>query len=283
MVSFYNLTINDVEAILHEYSLEKYRVLQLWNGIYKQGIHRLQDISTFPISLRNTLKQVLSLERLKILDVVTSQDGSSKFLMELSDGNSIESVLIPECGYYTLCVSSQVGCAMNCKFCCTGYNGYRRNLSIGEIVGQYLLAKDFMNDWPVSNTKPKIVRNIVFMGMGEPLHNYDNVCKAITILIDQQGLNLSTHHITVSTCGIPDKILSLAKDLTINLAISLHATNDRLRSKLMPINNRFPLKDLLKTCRDYYKITGKSITFEYILIRDINDNISDAPKLLENY
>ena len=280
-VNFYDLDISDLENILSNIRVERYRTKQLWVDVYRNGKKSFGEISTLSNVLRDNISGIISVKRLQVVDIKESDDGTQKILIMLDDGNFIESVLIPRDEYYAICVSSQVGCAMGCKFCCTGYHGFERNLTVGEIVGQYMIAKDLLCDWPVSKTLPKKVKNVVFMGMGEPLLNCENVIKAIKVLSNDSGLGVSQHCVTVSTCGIFNKIKCVSECLNVNLAISLHAANDVLRSKLMPINRKYPLDKLLSTCKEYCKNSGKIITFEYMLINDINDSIDDAKELVK--
>ena len=209
-----------------------------------------------------------------------SEDGCVKFGFVLDDGNLIESVLIPEPDRNTLCISCQVGCAMNCSFCLTATMGFTRNLSPAEIVNQVCAVSDFLRNEPKSQLiGPDRVTNLVFMGMGEPLNNLENVIKSISILTEQRGLDLTSRRITVSTCGIAPKMHLLGEATDVNLAISLHAVDDETRSRIMPVNKRYPLAELLQACRDFPMPRRKRIMFEYILLAGINDSDEDAHKL----
>lgn len=274
---FYDLSFEELETFFIQADLPKYRAKQVWLFVYKQGISDFNSMTNLPLSLRQLLSETFILERLKIEKVSTSEDKTKKILVRCLDGNTFEAVIIPEKDYFTVCVSSQIGCNMGCKFCCTGSQKMIRNISTGEIVMQFLLAKDLIQDWKKNVKK---LKNIVFMGMGEPLLNLDNVTKAIKILTSTDGLEISRHHITISTCGIVPNIKKCAKELKVNLALSLHAIDDESRSSLMPINKKFPLKEVLKACREYSLLTKTKITFEYILIDGVNDSEQDAKKLV---
>jgi 23S rRNA (adenine2503-C2)-methyltransferase len=197
-------------------------------------------------------------------------DGVRKYLFTLEDGEAVESVLIPDEGRNTLCVSTQVGCAMGCEFCLTGTFKLKRNLTTAEIINQVCAAK-----------KDAEIRNIVFMGMGEPLQNLDNLVRAIDIMLDGNGLQLSNRRITVSTCGLVPQMAELGSRVTINLAVSLNATTDELRSQIMPINRKYPLKELLKACREFPLPSSRKITIEYVMIGGLNDSLEDAKRLLK--
>jgi len=274
---FYDLTLEDLETFFLDAELPKYRAKQIWLYVYKQGIVDFNLMTNLSLTLRKFLTDTFILERLDIKNISTSEDKTKKILIKCLDGNTFEAVIIPEKDYFTVCVSSQIGCNMGCKFCCTGSQKMIRNLSAGEIVMQFLLAKDLIQDWSKDIKK---LKNIVFMGMGEPLLNFDNVAKAIKILTSSDGLEISRRHITVSTCGIVPNIKKCAKDLKVNLALSLHAVDDDSRSTLMPINKKFPIKEVLKACREYSILTKTKITFEYILINGVNDSEKDAKKLV---
>ncbi len=205
-----------------------------------------------------------------------------KFAFSLDQGAAVESVLIPEKGRHTLCVSSQAGCAMGCRFCLTGAMGLCRNLRPGEIVGQVLAVLEYMIDAGVVRTTPReLINNLVFMGMGEPLANYDNLIAALRILMDERGLEFTERRITVSTCGIVPRIRDLGRDVRVNLAVSLHAADDETRSRLMPVNRAYGVDDLLDACRGFPLPGKKVILFEYILLKGINDAAGDARRLAE--
>ena len=259
---------------------EKSRAKQIWHWIYHHGETNINEMTTISNDLRQEISKLYKVERPLIEENQLSKDGTQKWLIKLEDGNLIETVFIPESNRGTLCVSSQVGCTLNCKFCFTGTQKLVRNLSTQEILSQLLLARDQLSDWPNSNQRK--ISNIVFMGMGEPLYNYDNVKRSALIMGDKEGLKLSTKRITLSTSGIVPQILDWGNEVDSRLAISLHATNDDLRNNIVPINKKYPLKDLIKACQDYPRAkNSKRITFEYVMLKGVNDSVSDAKKLVK--
>ena len=253
--------------------IKAYRAMQILKWIYECQADSFAEMTNINKGLREQLAQHFTISRLKCVATEKSTDGTVKYLYELKDGNRIESVLIPERNHYTLCISSQVGCAQGCRFCLTARSGFIRNLSVGEITAQ---VRDIMRQ-----TKgAKRLTNIVFMGMGEPLANYPNVIKAIQVLTDNTyGLRFAHRRVTVSTAGVVPKIIRLGQDAQVNLAVSLNATNNPCRSRLMPINRIYPIEDLLSACRRFPLKKGRRITFEYILIKGINDARDDAIRL----
>jgi len=259
---------------------EKFRAKQIWHWIYHHGEINIDRMTTISYELRKEISKFYKIERPIIEEHQVSKDGTRKWLIKLEDDNLIETVFIPETNRGTLCVSSQVGCTLNCKFCFTGTQKLVRNLSAKEILSQLLLARDQLSDWPNSNQRK--ISNIVFMGMGEPLYNYDNVKKSALIMGDKEGLKLSTKRITLSTSGIVPQILDWGNEVDSRLAISLHATNDELRNDIVPINKKYPLKELIKACQDYPRAkNSKRITFEYVMLKGVNDSISDAKSLVK--
>ena len=259
---------------------EKFRSKQLWHWLYFRGETDFDKMTTVSKDLRKKLKDHFIIRRPKVKSHQISKDGTQKWLLELNDSNLIETVFIPEENRGTLCVSSQVGCTLNCKFCFTGTQKLVRNLTSSEIISQLLLAKDNLSDWP--NGKDRKISNIVFMGMGEPLYNYENVKNAAEIMGDKEGIQLSTKRITLSTSGIVPEIIKWGNEVDSRLAISLHATNDELRNDIVPINKKFPLKDLIKACREYPRSkNSKRITFEYVMLKGVNDTAQDARKLVK--
>jgi len=258
---------------LTERDIAVYRAEQILKWIYLRqadGFDAMTDISK---EIRTMLAQHFVIGRLGVEEIETSRDGSRKYLFKLSDGKRIESVLIPERDHYTLCVSSQVGCAQGCLFCLTAAGGFERNLTRAEIIGQVRDVKNELDD-------SELLRNIVFMGMGEPLANYQNLISALDTITDNDaGLRFATRRITVSTAGLVARFPALGRDTKVNLAISLNATDNNTRSRLMPINRHYPLEVLLEACRRYPLPAGKRITFEYILLKGINDSEADARRL----
>jgi 23S rRNA (adenine2503-C2)-methyltransferase len=250
-----------------------YRAEQILKWVYLHQADTFEVMTDVSKQMRALLSQHFIINRLHKLHIETSKDGSQKYLFRLNDDKHIESVLIPERDHYTLCVSSQVGCAQGCQFCLTATGGYERNLAAGEIVAQ---VRDIQNDL---DDTPRL-RNIVFMGMGEPLANYHNLVSALKIITDNDyGLRFASRRVTVSTAGLVPKLPALGRDTNVNLAVSLNATDNETRNRLMPINRKYPLERLLEACRDYRVAPGRMITFEYILIKGINDSQDDARRL----
>ena len=262
----------EMEEWARQHGLPAYRGRQIHSWLFRRLAGSFDDMSDLPKSLRSLLAREATLNNLRLIDSLSSEDGTRKYLFELRDGMSIESVLIPERNHWTLCVSSQVGCAMGCRFCLTGSQGFKRNLSTAEIVDQVIQVK-------LSMEAPERLTNIVLMGMGEPLANYENVVKALRILENETGMNFSHRKITLSTSGLVPEMVRLGNDITVNLAVSLNATDDETRSSLMPVNRRYPIKKLLDVCRAFPLPNRRMITFEYILIDGINDRKEDAHRL----
>lgn len=289
-LSRYRLT-----STMLELGEKKFRADQLWRSIYNEVAESFDDMSTLSKPFRKSLSEKYSISTLEQAMLVTSKDGStSKALYKLHDGELIETVLMRyetdghRRNRKTACISTQAGCALGCTFCATGQQGFRRNLSVGEIVAQVIemeriaRAEDLAQMDEGKRTKGEIqgVTNVVFMGMGEPLANYKNVMAAIRVLNDGQGLNIGARHITVSTVGLIPQILQLAEEeLQINLAISLHAPDNNTRSQTMPINQRYPVEDLIRACHKYADATGRRIFFEYVLLKEQNDSLEQAQKL----
>ncbi len=259
-----------------------FRGRQIMAWIYRPGVKEFSQMTDLAKVFREVLRKNAYLSEFADPIIERSEDGCIKFAFRLEDGKRIESVLIPEEDRNTLCVSSQVGCAMNCSFCLTGTMGFIRNLIPSEIVNQVCAVRDFLIAEPPENLiGPVEVTNIVFMGMGEPLNNFDNLITALSILTEQKGLDFAGRKITVSTCGIIPQIRPLGELSTVNLAISLHAIDDATRNKLMPINTRYSLDDLFKACRNFPMPKRRRIMFEYILLKGINDSDEDACMLAE--
>jgi 23S rRNA m2A2503 methyltransferase len=253
-----------------------FRGRQLLTWIYKVGIIDFAQMTDLAKEFRGILAGSAIMSRFSDVQVECSRDGAVKFAFLLEDGCLIESVLIPEEDRTTLCVSSQVGCAMGCDFCLTGAMGFIRNLATAEIVNQVCAVRD----WALAHDKGPLT-NLVFMGMGEPLANFDHLLDAISIFTEQRGLDFSNRRITVSTCGLVPQMRKLGDLTDVNLAVSLHAANDEVRSRLMPINNRYPLAELIETCRTYRQKRRKRIMFEYTLLDGINDSDHDAEQLAD--
>jgi 23S rRNA (adenine2503-C2)-methyltransferase len=257
-----------------------FRAKQLWHWLYWRGASRFDDMSNIPKGLRTSLAERYSLARPDVSALQLSDDGTRKWLLRFGDGREAECVHIPEADRGALCVSSQVGCTLSCAFCHTGTQKLVRNLDASEIVGQMLVARDTIGEWP-SPPEGRMVSNVVMMGMGEPLFNYDTVATALRIFMDHEGISLSRRRITLSTAGVVPMIRRLGEELAVNLAVSLHAVRDDLRDELVPINKKYPIAELLQACRDYPPASNaRRITFEYVMLKGINDSDSDAHELV---
>ena len=257
------------------------RANQLWRWIYQHGRTDFSDMTDIAKEMRAILEERFAVGRLKMVERQVSNDGTRKYLMELSPGVEVECVFIPDVGRAgALCVSSQVGCTLNCTFCHTGTQNLVRNLTAAEIVGQVIAVKDDLEEWP-SGGEDRRLSNIVFMGMGEPLYNLDNVAKAIDVISDGDGITISRRRTTVSTSGVVPEMKKLGETTSAMLAISLHATNDDLRNELVPINKKYPLTELLDACRRYPGLSNaRRITFEYVMLKGVNDTDAEARELV---
>lgn len=252
---------------------KKFRAEQIFKWLYVDKVMSFDDMTNLSLELRNKLKENYTICNFNILKKQESSDGTKKYLFDVLDGNAIETVLMQYHHGKTVCVSSQIGCKMGCKFCASTGLKFERNLTPGEIVEEVLAVEQDIGEE---------ISNIVFMGIGEPLDNYDNVIKAIRILNNQKGMNIGARHISVSTSGLVPRIYDLANEnIQCTLSISLHATTDEKRSSMMPVNNRYNIAELMKACKDYIKITNKRISFEYALAKDNNDNLDDAKQLVK--
>lgn len=270
----------ELKAILVEVGLEAYRAKQVWHQIYHRGVTSFEDMSTLAKPAREILGEYFVIERPGIDVKQVSTDGTTKWLLKWSDGQQVECVHIPEEDRGTLCVSSQVGCTLTCRFCHTGTQRLVRNLEASEIVGQIMLARDEIGEWPSPNDG-RMISNIVMMGMGEPLFNYDNVSKALKIVMDCEGISLSKRKITLSTSGVVPMIRRCGEELGVNLAVSLHAVTNELRDQIIPLNRKYPIEELLQACRDYPAAANtRRITFEYVMLKGINDTDADARQLV---
>ena len=261
--------------------LKKFRSGQVWHWLYHKGVTSFEEMTTLSKTVREQLRQKFAIKRPMIIEKQTSMDGTIKWLLQFEDGTKAETVFIPEEDRGTLCISSQVGCTLNCSFCHTGTQRLVRNLTPSELVGQILIAFDELSAWP-SAQAGRPVTNIVLMGMGEPLYNLDNVITALKIVMDNEGISISKRRITLSTSGIVPEIYKCGLETDVNLAISLHAVTDDVRNILVPINKKYPIKELLKACREYPGVSNsRRITFEYVMLKGINDSISDAKALIK--
>ena len=261
--------------------LQKFRSGQVWHWLYHKGATSFEEMTTLSKKVRAQLGQTFSIKRPTVSEKQTSIDGTIKWLLEFEDGAKAETVFIPEEDRGTLCISSQVGCTLNCSFCHTGTQKLVRNLSSSELVGQILIAFDELSAWPSAQIGRPLT-NIVLMGMGEPLYNLDNVIKALKIIMDNEGISISKRRITLSTSGIVPEFSRCGLETDVNLAISLHAVTDDVRDILVPINKKYPIKDLLNACREYPGVSNsRRITFEYVMLKGINDSTSDAKALIK--
>ena len=269
------MTAEALAAWLADQGEPSYRAGQIFRWVYGRQIDDFNEMTDLSKNLRAHLSATFSIARLKQADVLISKDGSKKFLFSLADGQAIETVLIPEKGHYTLCISSQVGCAMGCRFCKTAESGFIRNLTRAEILNQVRDASA-----GISPDDSRQLRNIVLMGMGEPLANYDTVVSAVNTLTDTQaGFGLANRRVTLSTSGLVNKMEALGRETAINLAVSLNATDNETRSRLMPINDTYPIETLIEACRKFPLKSRRMITMEYILMKGVNDSRQDAVRL----
>ncbi len=282
MKNLIGLSKEELAAELSALGEKPFRVKQLWQWIYFRGESDFDKMSNLSKDLRAKLKENYTLRRPKIVAEQLSKDKTRKWLLEFDDGQRIETVYIPEEDRGAVCISTQVGCAVGCKFCHTGSQKITRNLTAGEIVAQFMVARDSYGEWPSPTNETRYLSNIVVMGMGEPLHNKEETFKALKILSDGDGIAISKRRITLSTSGIVPNIEAVAAELGVKLAISLHAPNNEKRSQIMPINNRYPIERVLEACQKYQDIMGMSrmITFEYLMLKDFNDTPEDAKELI---
>jgi 23S rRNA (adenine2503-C2)-methyltransferase len=263
----------------------KMRVGQIWQWIYLWGVRDFDLMTNLSKSLREDLKASFVVEVPEVVSKLVSEDGTRKYLVRIAGGHEVEVVYIPETDRGTLCVSSQVGCTLTCSFCHTGTQKLVRNLTAGEIIGQVMMARDDLDEWPeqgAKNTESRLLSNIVLMGMGEPLYNFENVRDAMNIAMDPEGIQLSRRRITLSTSGVVPEIARTAEEIGCQLAVSFHATTDEVRNTLVPINKRWNIEVLLEALRAYPRVSNSErITFEYVMLKDVNDSDEDAYRLLE--
>lgn len=266
----------------------KMRVQQLWHWLYFRGAQSFDEMTSVSKGIRAELAQHFTVDRPEVVAEQISNDGTRKWLLRLPSGDNVqkahevECVYIPETDRGTLCVSSQVGCTLNCAFCHTGTQRLVRNLTAGEIVGQVMVARDRLNDWADREDGTRRVTNIVMMGMGEPLYNFDAVRDALLIVGDNEGIGISRRRITLSTSGVVPNIVRAGEEIGVMLAISLHAVRDELRNELVPLNRKYPIKELLQACRDYPGASNaRRITFEYVMLKGVNDSLDDAKLLVK--
>ncbi|AWJ84186.1 23S rRNA m(2)A-2503 methyltransferase [Azospirillum baldaniorum] len=275
------LSRDELEAEMLSVGLEKFRARQLWHWIYHRGATDFAVMTTLAKPVREKLAESYAVARPTVVRDLKSVDGTRKWLLRMPDGQEVESVHIPEEDRGTLCVSSQVGCTLTCRFCHTGTQRLVRNLDASEIVAQVMLARDALGEWPAP-PDGRMISNIVMMGMGEPLFNYENVAKALKIVMDGDGISISKRRITLSTSGVVPAMKRCGEELNVNLAVSLHAVTDELRDLIMPINRKYPLKELMDACRNYPGLNNaRRITFEYVMLKGVNDSPADARALVK--
>jgi 23S rRNA (adenine2503-C2)-methyltransferase len=267
-------------AEMAEFGAEPFRARQLWHWIYRRGATDFAVMTSLSKPFRDKLAARYVLQRPAISRSLGSVDGTRKWLLRFADGEEVETVHIPEDDRGTLCVSSQVGCTLTCSFCHTGTQRLVRNLASEEIVGQVMIARDALGEWP-SPQDDRQVTNIVLMGMGEPLYNYENVAAALKVIMDGEGLSISRRKITLSTAGVVPMIRRCGAELAVNLAVSMHAVRDDIRDRLVPLNRKYPIAELLDACRTYPGASNaRRITFEYVMLKGINDSPADARELV---
>ena len=264
----------------------KMRVGQIWQWIYQKGVRDFDAMTNLSKTYRSELAEKFVVEVPQVVSRQVSADGTRKYLVRIAGGHEVEVVYIPETDRGTLCISSQVGCTLTCSFCHTGTQKLVRNLTAGEIVGQIMVARDDLGEWPEpgegSGERPRLLSNIVLMGMGEPLYNFENVRDAMKIAMDAEGISLSRRRITLSTSGVVPEIARTAEEIGCLLAVSFHATIDEVRDKLVPINKRWNIAELLDALRAYPKLSNSErITFEYVMLKDVNDSDADAKRLIK--
>ncbi|MCW2245690.1 23S rRNA (adenine2503-C2)-methyltransferase [Azospirillum fermentarium] len=279
-INLVGLSRAELEAEMLAIGLEKFRARQLWHWIYHRGATDFSVMTTLAKPVRERLAERYAVVRPTVVRDLQSRDGTRKWLLRMPDGQEVESVHIPETDRGTLCVSSQVGCTLTCRFCYTGTQRLVRDLTAAEILGQVMLARDMLDEWPAP-PDGRMISNIVMMGMGEPLFNYEEVAKAIKIIMDGDGIAISKRRITLSTSGVVPMMKRCGEELNVNLAISLHAVTDELRDIIMPINRKYPLAVLLEACRTYPGLNNaRRITFEYVMLKGLNDSPADARALV---
>jgi len=279
-INLVGLSRDELAAEMQQIGAPRFRAQQLWQWIYNRGATDFTKMTSLSKGFAAELAERYVVERPEITREMASVDGTRKWLLRFPDGQEVETVHIPEDVRGTLCVSSQVGCTLTCKFCHTGTQTLVRNLTAAEIVGQVMNARDKLGEWP-SPAEDRQLTNIVMMGMGEPLYNYDNVSKALKIIMDNEGLALSKRKITLSTAGVVPMIERCGTELGVNLAISLHAVTDGLRDEIVPINKKYKIAQLLDACRTYPgSSNARRITFEYVMLKGVNDSPAEAKELV---
>ncbi|MBB5279004.1 23S rRNA (adenine(2503)-C(2))-methyltransferase RlmN [Pacificimonas flava] len=288
-VNLVGLTKDELRAALEAAGIEgkqaRMRTKQLWHWIYLRGKSDFAEMTDIAKMHRELLAKLFVIARPEVTQALVSEDGTRKWLLKTDDGNEYEMVFIPDADRGTLCVSSQVGCTLNCRFCHTGTMKLVRNLTAGEIAGQIMLARDALGEWPKPGEdltgEARMLTNIVMMGMGEPLYNFDNVKGALLLVMDETGLGLSRRRITLSTSGVVPMMQRCGEELGVNLAVSLHAVNKETRDEIVPLNKKYGIEELLQACADYPGASNaRRITFEYVMLKDVNDSDEDARELV---
>lgn len=276
------LSKEELAQTLSDLGEKPFRAKQIWQWLYFRGARSFDEMTNLSKDLRLKLSQNFILARPKIITEQISKDKTHKWLLEFTDGERVEAVYIPEADRGAVCISTQVGCLMGCKFCHTGSQKLSRNLTAGEIVSQFMVARDSYNEWPSPTDQTRFLSNIVVMGMGEPLQNKENVIKALNILSDGDGIAISRRRITMSTCGIAPEINPVLEQTGVRLAISLHAPNDEIRTSLMPINKVYNIAQIIDACKTYQSKDGsRYITFEYLMLDGVNDSEANARELID--
>lgn len=277
------LTLDELKQEVTALGLESFRAKQLWTAIYVHGHTSFETMTTLAKPVRQKLAEHFIVARPRIVDDPVSVDGARKWLVAMpADGHEVEMVYIPEEDRGALCISCQVGCTNSCSFCHTGTMRLVRNLDASEILMQVMLARDALDEWRIPSLEKRMLSNIVLMGMGEPLFNYDNVAKAMKIVMDEGGIAIGKRKITLSTSGVVPMIKRCGEELGVNLAISLHAVTDDVRDVLVPLNKKYPIRELLQACRDYPAASNaRRITFEYVMLKGVNDSLADARALVK--
>jgi 23S rRNA (adenine2503-C2)-methyltransferase len=258
-----------------------FRAKQLWHWIYHQGKTDFAEMSSIARPMQQKLAERFVVARPAVTTVQTSTDGTRKWLFAFRDGQQVETVYIPDDERGAVCISTQVGCTLSCRFCHTGTQRLTRNLGAAEIVGQFMAGRDSYGEWPSPKDEPRYLSNIVVMGMGEPMYNYENTAKALRIIMDGEGIGLSRRRITLSTSGVVPMMDRCGAELNVNLAVSLHAVTDELRDRIVPLNRKYPIAELLDACRRYPGASNaRRITFEYVMLKDVNDSVAEAHELV---
>ena len=279
-INLLGLSQATLEKQIIGFGLPKFRAKQIWRWVWRHGLTNFDEMSDLGKSVREQLSTIYKIDRPAVSQRLNSKDGTIKWLLRFPDGNEAEAVYIPDKTRGTLCVSSQVGCTLTCSFCHTGTQKLVRNLTVDEICGQVMLAMDELADWPAGRDGRRLT-NIVLMGMGEPLFNYENVAEAMRIIMSGEGVAVSKRRITLSTSGVVPEIKRAGEELGVNLAISLHATRDELRDELVPINRKYKLAELIEACRNYPGLSNaRRITWEYVMLDGVNDSDEDCRELL---